>query len=299
MSAEVGRRRDPVDASARKLAKKRRRAEQASAGAEETTEASPSKKPRAQNSAPNDTNPPDNAETSPFCVQTTSFYLPLSPIAQATPLQGLCAEHLSPLILTYYSPLKGLVLSYSNARLSDQPNSDPESSIPVLAKSIAEYAVSYTWLTADFLVLKAQKGIWIEGYINVQNESHIGLVCWNLFNASIERKRLPKQWQWLGDKTRGSQGHTNSASSFQRQDEGEGHFVDDTGKEVEELLKFRIKDFENTPSIGKDKGIMSILGTLLDDAEERSLDEAALDSRRSRKTGGRGQSSAAPQRRPG
>jgi len=169
----------------------------------------------------------------------------------------------------------------------------------VLAKSIAEYAVSYTWLTADFLVLKAQKGIWIEGYINVQNESHIGLVCWNLFNASIERKRLPKQWQWLGDKTRGSQGHTNSASSFQRQDEGEGHFVDDTGKEVEELLKFRIKDFENTPSIGKDKGIMSILGTLLDDAEERSLDEAALDSRRSRKTGGRGQSSAAPQRRPG
>lgn len=299
MSTAVQEPRDISDASARKAAKKRKRAEQAATGAQATREASPSKRARSQVTQAENTDSLTASSHSPFCIQTTSFYLPLSPITQATPLEGLCAEHLSPLILTYYSPLKGLVLSYSNARLSDRPDSASTSSAPVLAKAIAEYAVSFTWLTADFLLLRAQRGTWIEGYINVQNESNIGLICWNLFNASVDRKRLPKDWRWVGDKANGLAGRRNGGNLHQRSEEGEGYFADEDGKPVDGLLKFRIRDFENTPSMGKDKGIMSIIGSLLDDAEERKLDEVFHQNRRSKTTSGRAQSSTGPQRRPG
>jgi hypothetical protein len=50
----------------------------------------------------------------------------LAPISQLHSLAGICAEHLSPLILTYYPPFKGVVLSYSNAQLSKHPDLEEE-----------------------------------------------------------------------------------------------------------------------------------------------------------------------------
>ena len=90
---------------------------------------------------------------SPFVQETTSFYLALSPCAYDFPLEGLCAEHISPLLLTYYPPLKGVVLSYSNPRISEHPDdaqnrkaSSSKEAKVVLSKSIDEYAVTYVWL---------------------------------------------------------------------------------------------------------------------------------------------------------
>lgn len=121
---------------------------------------------------------------SPFLQQTTSFYLSLSPCASAFPLEGLCAEHLSPLLLTYYPPLRGIVLAYKNARMSterpDLSSKDSNSSTvskKVLSRSIDEYGVTFVWLTADFLLCRPKKGTWIEGFVNLQNESLLGLVC--------------------------------------------------------------------------------------------------------------------------
>ncbi|KAF2091321.1 hypothetical protein K490DRAFT_24187, partial [Saccharata proteae CBS 121410] len=133
--------------------------------------------------------------SSPIWRQTTSFYVPLSSVGQRYPLESICAEHLSPLLLTYYAPLKGVLLSYSNVRLSDSPRgSQPKP--PVLAKSVDEYAVSFVWVMADFIVLRPAKGVELDGRVNLVNESHMGLLIWNLFNASIDRKSLPKDWSW-------------------------------------------------------------------------------------------------------
>ncbi|KAI7438569.1 hypothetical protein KC368_g11975, partial [Hortaea werneckii] len=136
---------------------------------------------------------------SPFVQQTASFYLALSPCANSFPLEGLCAEHISPLLLTYYGPLKGIVLSYDNARLSASPEEAATMTTPssrdaqtILAKSTDEYAVTFVWLTADFVLFRPQKGTYLEGYVNLQNESLLGLVCYNYFNAGIEWNRLPK-----------------------------------------------------------------------------------------------------------
>lgn len=220
--------------------------------------------PVAQNASP----------SSPFHLQTASLYLPLAPISQRYPLEGLCAEHVSPLILTYYPPLRGVILSYSNPRISTEPlqDSDPKGA---LLKTIDEYAVSWAWVTADFLLFKPERDAWLEGYVNLQNEGHLGIVCWNLFNASIERARLPKDWKWIG--VEGDAGNENgsivngdnSTSGARYAEDGIGYYVDGEGKKIEETIRFRIKDMES--SHDRERGFLSIAGTMLDEEEEAQL----------------------------
>ncbi len=97
-----------------------------------------SKEERIKNSMVGDF---ENARRSPFHIQTSSIYLPLAPISQRQPLEGMCAEHLSPLILTYYPPLGGVILSYSNVRISEQPFDDDGDHI--LLQCIDEYAAFF------------------------------------------------------------------------------------------------------------------------------------------------------------
>ena len=234
----------------------------------------------------------DFPEHSPFHLQTSSLYLPLSPICQLYPLEGLCAEHLSPLILTYYPPFRGVILSYSNPRLCEEPSKHyrTEHQGSVLAISVAEFAASFVWLTVDFLVFKPQRGGWLEGWVNLQSEDHVGLVCCNLFNASIERKRLPKEWRWVvGENRRKSTAKLkNSQEDIQSEDEedavqdapgfedaqeDEGHFEDGQGNKIEGSIKFRVRDLDASMSTDREKSFLSIEGTLLSTEEEEKLIE--------------------------
>ncbi|KAI7496293.1 hypothetical protein KC367_g6716 [Hortaea werneckii] len=214
---------------------------------------------------------------SPFVQQTASFYLALSPCANSFPLEGLCAEHISPLLLTYYGPLKGIVLSYDNARLSASPEEAATMTTPssrdaqtILAKSTDEYAVTFVWLTADFVLFRPQKGTYLEGYVNLQNESLLGLVCYNYFNAGIEWNSLPKDWQWVSDEEGALTGKGKGKKATQ---EGEGHWVDAEGKKVDGRLIFRVKDFEATPGSEGGAGSINIVGTLLSEVDEKALEE--------------------------
>ena len=226
---------------------------------------------------------------SPFYQQTSSFYLPLPPISQKHALQGICAEHISPLILTYYPPFHGVIISYSNARLST--DSQTEISEPAYARAIDEYASSFVWLTADFVIFKPRQGSVIEGYVNLQGESTIGLLCLNFFNASIERKRLPKEWKWvpggigvLGKrKLKNATTDTISDSDGAEADEDdmagqdledvEGYFQDQAGKRVEGLLRFRVKNVDTSKSIDRETGFVSIEGTMLNEGDETEMQE--------------------------
>ncbi|KAL8789455.1 MAG: hypothetical protein Q9195_006821 [Heterodermia aff. obscurata] len=275
------RREKSKEKESRKRDKKRKRTGQHS------DQTSPPKKHHSRKSVP-DAKPtsqtsqaPQAVETSPFFEQTSSFYLPLSPICQQYPLQGLCAEHLSPLILTYYPPLDGVVLSYSNAKLStDAPGrSEDDVEGPVLAQSIDEYSVSYIWVTADFLVFRPRRGCRIEGWINLQSEGNIGLVCYNFFSVSIERKRLPKEWKWI----RGGTGRFGARKSKQSEDlrkqaetpqvngfgDEDGYFEDGDGNKVEGYLTFTVKNMEASRISDREPAHVSIEGTLLSNAEEQ------------------------------
>lgn len=267
-----------------KSAKKRKRAEAVEEDVEvaDASQSSPAKRSRHTQ---HDTNAKSTTEArriedtkillksdTPFFTQTTSFYLALSPIGQRNPLEGLCAEHLSPLILTYYTPLKGVILSYANPRLSEKPPpSVPQE--PTLSRATDEYAVTYCWLTADFTVLRPARGAWIEGHVTVQSPSHVGLVCWNLFSASIDKRHLPRGWRWSArGKTSSGQGLRAASVVSGQQDDVEGYFLNENGEKVEGMVKFRIRDFDVTTEMGKEKGFTSIEGTMLDDEEEKKVE---------------------------
>lgn len=230
---------------------------------------------------------------SPFLTQTTSLYLPLSPVTQSAPLTGLCAEHLSPRILSYVPALKGILLSYSNPRLSNAP---PSEALPVYGQSVNEYAVSYAWLTADFTVLRPERGVEMEGYVNVQNETRLGVLCWNLFNASIERRRLPRDWRWSGPTARRrrkemridleeeeEEDEHEHEDAVRREEEAEGNFVDGDGEVVKDrLVKFKMVDSDmdhsgkGTDPTGSTAGLVSFEGTMLDREEEQRLEREII-----------------------
>ncbi|KAL8871419.1 MAG: hypothetical protein Q9174_002743 [Haloplaca sp. 1 TL-2023] len=235
----------------------------------------------------------DSIGQSPFHLQTTSLYLSLPPIAQSYPLQGLCTEHLSPLILTYCSPLGGIVLSYQNVRLSTRPQGTSGSKEETaLAQSIDEYAAPHVWVTADFLLFRPRKRNRIEGWINLQNEGNIGLICWNFFSASIEKKRLPRTWKWrsnypgrktskqkLKDIVRNDSlplAQVQSESGTNEVDDAQGYFEDQITGRVQGPIKFWVKDVDTSRNSGGDNGFISIEGTLLQGVEEQELSHSEL-----------------------
>ncbi|KAI9719233.1 MAG: hypothetical protein M1812_003563 [Candelaria pacifica] len=244
-------------------------------------ESSPSKKPRSEKrskrivASPKPTEPSSSAEGSPFYRQTSTLYLPLAPISQLHPIEGICAEHLSPLILTYHPPFRGVVLSYSNVRMSEGPNGTAREGERVLSRAVNEYGATFIWVTADFLLFKPQEAGWIEGWVNLQNEGHLGLVCWNLFNASIERRRLPESWRWVdAGKVLASRGGGEKSTPYyhgESSNETEGYFVDEMGSKVAGKIKFRVKDIETSPSTDRERGFISIEGTMLSEQDEKDL----------------------------
>ncbi|KAL2362992.1 hypothetical protein RJZ56_004088 [Blastomyces dermatitidis] len=154
----------------------------------------------------------DSTESSAFHLITATLYVPLSPISISPThaLSSLQAEHLSPLLLTYYPPLRGIVLAYSNAFISSSapsptspptpphnPDEDLNPQPLTLAVSAGEYGVLYVYLTATFLIFRPERGQLLEGWINVQSDGFLGAVVYNLFSVGIERRRLPADWQWV------------------------------------------------------------------------------------------------------
>ncbi|KAL6714039.1 hypothetical protein ACLMJK_008533 [Lecanora helva] len=222
----------------------------------------------------------------PYYLQTSSLYLPLPPISQKHAIKGLCAEHLSPMILTYYPPFRGVILSYTNVHLCSDPHTD---TIPAYSRCIDEYAASFVWVTADFLILKLQKGDVIEGWVNLQNESNIGLLCLNFFNATIERKRLAREWKWISGgikppkrkKLKKASGSSSSDSEEDSSDDHEmfehepedtqGHFEDEKGKAISGLISFRVQSVETSRSMDRETSFLNIEGTMLTQEEEEEL----------------------------
>lgn len=258
-------------------------------------ESSPTKKQkhrkhRDSHSHQSQQTPPEAADTSPFQSQTSSLYLPLSPIAQSHPLQGLCAEHISPLILNYYAPFNGVILSFSNPRLSndgDNP-SVTDARQKVFARSYNEYAANFVWLTADFLIFRPEHGSVIEGFINLQNETNIGLVCYNFFSASIERKRLPKDWRWVpggmsvGKRKKKLKKPADDEMEVDDEAQGtvdltldfgdvEGHFEDDRGNRIGGVIQFKVHSVDAPRTVDWEYSIVSIQGTLLSEQDEERL----------------------------
>jgi len=114
-------------------------------------------------------------------------------------------------------------------------------------------------------------------------------VCWNLFNASVERRRLPSDWSWVDAHAGGDVDDVTAPASAgedsRHTDDGAGHYVDGVGTRVEGLVRFRVTNVES--SHNRERGFVSIEGTMLDEDEERKLLEQDFSQqKRGRRLGG-------------
>ncbi|ROV94982.1 hypothetical protein VMCG_08362 [Cytospora schulzeri] len=235
----------------------------------------------------------------PFFTQTFSQRVPIWPASFDEPLTKTAREYLDPMLNRYSPKFRGVLLEYKNVNLSHRPQradpSDPPTDdTPVLLQSVECYAPPFAWLTADLHLFIPSRGAWMEGEINLQSEGHIGVVCFEKFNASISRRSLPKGWTWVdqpdeedvvaeeevveeeedpfaenageGDEA-GEDEDGNTARDTHHQVRSSGHWVDENGDRVSGKVYFRIKNF-SSGSTG-DFTYLSLQGTMLDEEAER------------------------------
>lgn len=248
----------------------------------------------------------------PFFTQTFSQRIPIWPAAFDEPLTKTAREYLDPMLNRYSPKFKGVLLAYKNINLSDRPRrADPTNlptdDTPVVLESFECYAPPFAWLTADLHLFVPTRGAWMEGEINLQSEGHIGVVCFEKFNASISRRSLPKGWSWVeqteeelaaaaeeeedpfGRETSEVDGEGGAEGNVEGQEHGKaksaprlrstGYWLDENGAKVDGKIYFRIKNF-SSGSTG-DYTYLSLQGTMLDPeaeresaAEEREMEKA-------------------------
>ncbi|KAI0095396.1 hypothetical protein F4814DRAFT_187214 [Daldinia grandis] len=254
----------------------------------------------------------------PFFTQTVSQYLPLFPAGLIQPIEGFADQHLRPLLNRYVPSFRGVLLAYRNPRIGEAPGKgslteESKSKETVLLESINEYAVAFGWLTVDVDLFRPSRGASMEGIVNLQGEGHIGVVCWDMFNASIEAARLPHGWRWVDllskdkdkgkDRVKGKKADREKTAEeaklptpepFDNPDDDTtqmhttGYWVNETGKRIRGGAKiyFRIKHYE--VGVSGDYGYLSIEGTMLAEEEEKAknAEEMEILRRRRLKHGG-------------
>ncbi|KAK0721160.1 hypothetical protein B0H67DRAFT_486033 [Lasiosphaeris hirsuta] len=248
---------------------------------------------------------PESGSAYPFFTQTVSLFVPFFPVGLDKPLTNVAAQHLDPLLNQYSPTFRGVLLSYSNLNLSEKPAKasiryPPTDETPALLHSVDEYAVCFGWLTLEAQLFVPGRGKWMEGVLQLQSEGHIGVVCWNKFNASIEAKRLPKGWKWVelhepasahkdvdmfrdgdvAEKQEDRDAFGGKDLQVVEQMHTTGYWVDEHNRKVTGKLRFRIKNYD--VGLAGEYGYMSIEGTFLDDDAERTLaaEEREMEKRR-------------------
>ncbi|KAK1977441.1 hypothetical protein LZ30DRAFT_692154 [Colletotrichum cereale] len=239
----------------------------------------------------------------PFFTQTVSLYLPIYPIGWDTPCTAAASQHLEPLVNRYVPELKGVLLAFRNVALSEQPGrrhaatNDSEHCDLV---SVDEFAVGFGYVTVDVDLFVPRRGAWMEGSINLENEGHIGVVCWGKFNASIESARLPPEWRWVhagsaeaasyvadpfdgDDNGDGAAAEADDEHGAVRQIHTTGFWVDGSGDKVKGRVRFRVKAFD--VGVSGDHGYLSLEGTMLDAAGEKAAIQRDAEQERRRRAG--------------
>ena len=118
------------------------------------------------------------------------------------PIEGYAEQHLRPLLHRYVPAFRGVLLAYRNPRIGEAPgkgslNDASDGDGMALLECIDEYAVGFSWLTVEADLFCPRRGSWMEGHLNLQSEGFIGVICYEMFNASIEASRLPSGWKWV------------------------------------------------------------------------------------------------------
>ncbi|KAA8916097.1 hypothetical protein TRICI_001748 [Trichomonascus ciferrii] len=220
------------------------------------------------------TNPKDENNLSEcFHKVTTHLYVSLAPVYTHEPLKGVKQQHLDPLLMSYFPPAEGVVLAHYNLRLCGQDEkSSQNEELPVMARIMYDSPFAYMWISVDLLVWKPMPGDVLEGWINLQSPSHIGLLVHDTFNVTIKRDAIPKGWVFIpnqadddnvGEDAEEEDNTNDKGSSDQSGPRSLGHWIDETGCRIDGKLRFTVK------SLNVSARIVSVQGSLLKPGEVR------------------------------
>ena len=255
----------------------------------------------------------ESSDQSCFYSSRTSLCLPIPAVSLQKASSSILAAHLAPLLLTYFPPVEGIVLGFSDPVISARPSNigadlplqtpkdiEDVSREPVelLARAHDEFGACWVWLTATFLVFQPSPGDELHGWTNVTSEGFVGLVSYNFFQTSVGKIRIPSSWKWNGatteykkkgkkgrlvDGARGSQDQSQdtTAGADSQGIEAEdlaavsdaAYFVDEEGAKVSDTLIFTVIETEMVPAHERDKLSLQIDGSLLDGEAEARLVE--------------------------
>ncbi|KTW26002.1 hypothetical protein T552_03274 [Pneumocystis carinii B80] len=118
----------------------------------------------------------------PFYTYKIELYVSIPPIYSGSPMKGV-EYYLDTMILNYFPDIQGIMLAYRNCEFIEEA-----------AKIYYESPFAFSWVRFEMLVWKVKRGDYLEGIINMQSPSHIGLLVSGFFNASIPKNGIPKTW---------------------------------------------------------------------------------------------------------
>lgn len=241
---------------------------------------------------------------SSFHSKRMSLYLPIPPIGLDKALAAMLTLHVTPLLLTYFPPAGGVILSIHDPVLSATPQDtlnqpllppggrggprDPSHAYPKVGD---EFGSCWAWLTVTLLVYSPQRGDALAGWTNAMSEGFIGLVCYNYFQTSIAKSRIPTTWSWSGPTRETRQrkmprkGKLNDGEGPSQENQFDsqetvvareddaidgtaGTFLDESGSKISERLQFRMVDLEMIPAQERGQMALQVEGTLLSEEEE-------------------------------
>ncbi|ERF70022.1 hypothetical protein EPUS_03574 [Endocarpon pusillum Z07020] len=243
--------------------------------------------------------------SSPFHSTTLSLYLPIPAIALSpnTALPAMLTTHMTPLLLSYYPPLRGIVLSISNPILSSQkplphrppapppsPNAD-EPSQTVLAHCADADGLSYAWLTVhDNVCSEGFVGLAVEmgGAGGGEAVGNKGEMRRKMKKIGVKRDGDGEEEEEEEEEEEGmvdtsqetlvnavADGDQGQEEDGDGDGEGEiGYFQRGDGTRVHGSIRFRVVDCEIVPGHDRESWSLQIEGTLLSvDKEESVLQE--------------------------
>ncbi|KAG4305206.1 hypothetical protein PORY_001376 [Pneumocystis oryctolagi] len=172
----------------------------------------------------------------PFLNLKIESYISIPPIYSCSPMKGI-QYYLDTMILSYLPSIQGIMLAHRNCKFIDKT-----------AKIYNESPFAFAWVQFEMLVWRTKTGDFIEGTVNLQSPSHIGLLVSGFFNASIPKKAIPKNWMYQ-----------EVMSQKEVEQNENGYWIDQDKKAVKigDKISFWTVKLE---TIG---GIVSIEGTLL------------------------------------
>lgn len=241
---------------------------------------------------------PINAEGISECFHkvSTSLYLSLAPVYALNPVAGIKAQHLDPLLMTYFQPAGGVVLAHFNLKVTgneepSQNSTKEDEAQPVLAKVMYDSPFAFLWIQVDFLVWKPQPQDVVEGWINMSSPSHIGLLIHDTFNATIKRESIPNDWVFIPNQAdeEGEEEEDlalansvdNAVATLEKDEQAKqlstsfrdhkslGHWQDGLGKKIEGKIKFTVKSFLVTGRFVSIQGSL-VAGTVPEDLTKQS-----------------------------